>query len=213
MYQFLVDISRKLDWPLREFVDHDDVKSQIENLFSLKDKFKKPKQSASDSEYQSKLNKQISFFGISTFFNKLNELKSVLDHLYSNKIILVFSLNDKFNKNENSFFPHSYLAKTLGFVLNIWHQLDHNLEYHNVISKCLNNCKLDNLYSLQQFINTFYSIYKCSLLNNQDFTETFSEKENAYWTRVNNISVLLLQKNSVNVRFFSNYNEINSDFS
>jgi hypothetical protein len=201
MYSFLVDISKKLDWPLREFANTDE-KSQIENLFSLKDKLKKNKQS-NDSDYQSKLTKQISFFGIASFFNKLNELNSVLSHVYSNKIVLVWSLNEKFkNHNEKQLFPHSYLNETLGFILNIWHQLDHYAEYHNVISKCLNNCKLDNLYSLQQFINTFYSIYKFSILNNKEFIESCS-KGDSYWTRLNYISILLLEKNLINVSFES----------
>jgi hypothetical protein len=195
MFSFLAEISKKLDWPLKEFVNSD-VKSQFEHLFSLNDKLKKNKQS-SDSDYQSKLSKQISFFGISSFFNKLNELNSVLAHVYSNKIVLVWSLIEKFN-NKKRLFPHSYLNETLAFVLNIWHQLDHNGEYHNVISKCLANCKLDNLYSLQQFINTFYSIYKFSILNNKEFIESCTKKDWSHWSRLNYISMLFMEKNLIN---------------
>ena len=200
MYNFLVDLSKKLDWPLKEFVNNDE-KSQMEALFSLKEKFKKNKQSY-DADYQSKLNKQISFFGISVFFNKLNEFNSMLSHIYSDKIILVMSYNEQF-KNEKHLFPHNRFIDSLSYVLNLWHQLDSNAEFRSVILKCLNNCKLENLYSLKQFISTYYSIYKYSLLNDKEIAEVVTLNFNQnYRSRVHNIFVLLIEKNLVDVRVF-----------
>ena len=199
MYNFLVKISKKLDWPVKELLDGSE-QEQLNALFSLKDKIKQ--QQMIDVEFQAKLNKQISFFCICVFFNKLNEFNCVVKEIFSNKLILGLSLN-KSKTCLDTNFKIRFLNDRLTFILNLWFQLEVNAEYHNIVSKCLNNCKLENLFSLKQFITNYYSIYKHSLLNDQAFVENVFvnyRTSKCLKSKMQYIAVILLEKDLVKVR-------------
>lgn len=205
MYKLLDEISLKLEWPSFEAVDNkNNTMDKINYFLKLKETIK-TNTNKYDIDFQNKLNKQIAFYGLSVFFQKLIEFNLINENFYSHRIILTISSNDIDQNmdydNENENFLINYVHNLISFLLNVWHQLNNNNELFNIITKCLNNCKLDNNYYLKQFVNNFYTIYKYNLINNNESNENsiHFQAQNSFNFKLQYIAVLLLEKNLIQV--------------
>jgi hypothetical protein len=168
VYKLLDELGKKLEWPrIPESIAS--IENKMRYLFQLKTRNDK-------QIVMSSLNKQISFYGLAFFFQKLIEFHSVSKDFFGNLLIccpclrqesnsstngtqkkdvdFLFNEDEKFNSTKIDLV--SYL---LIICLKLWHKFNTHKEYLTIINKCLSNSKLDGLSSFKFFIDEYYTNY------------------------------------------------------
>jgi len=187
VYKLLDEIGKKLDWP-RIPDNITAIESKIRYLFHLKTRNDK-------QIVMSSLNKQISFYGLAFFFQKLIEFHSISKDFFDNLLIFCPSLRHdstsgiqkkdiNFLLNEDDQFRTSkidFVSYLLILCLKLWHKFNNHKEYLTIINKCLSNSKLDGLSSFKFFIDEYYTNY--SIL----FNPTIVQSHN--WTTVSTLNL------------------------
>lgn len=141
-------------------------------LFNLKSK---PDKQISVSS----LNKQISFYGLTFFFNKLTEFQALNRTLFNEQLIL--SPLFKQESDEEEIEPihvnpmYSQTISNLIYSIKIWQKFNVHKEYYTIVTKCLSNSKLDTLNSYKTFLNDYY----ISFQSNQAYD----------WTNLTNLNL------------------------
>jgi hypothetical protein len=147
-------ISKKLNWPLHNFDKFLTQNEKLEHLLKLK--------TTTNAKLDvNKLSKQISFYGISLFLNKLIELDAICTKLFDDKLFLTISNNKTtINSNQNLNNITSKVVDLIKYVTHMWHQMSNNKDLLIIINKCLNNCKLDCLNVMNKFNLNFFNVYQ-----------------------------------------------------
>lgn len=203
VYNLLEEISKKLDWPnttMGSSKPQDvEIERKLSYLFELKLKNDK-------NISMSSLNKQISFFGITYFFHKLIEFQTLCGHSFSDMLILAptFAPHQKSETStaisvdvQTTGFtkPIEATLTSLVFCLKLWHKFSQHKEFLTIITKCLNNSKLDGLVCYKGFLADYYNSYLLANSNsiNQNWTSltTLSLKQ-----RIATVSYLFIHEKS-----------------
>ena len=202
VYKLLDEIGKKLGWPIIQSavpISAMPIEDKITYLLNLKAKNDKQISVAS-------LSKQISFYGLVAFFDKLIEFEVMNKVLFSDMLIMATTFQkeemcedpnskvDKKNYTPQSVVPAERAISNLIYTLKLWHKFVQHKEFYNIISKCLSNSKLDALSCYKHFISEYYNSYALGL--------NLNPNQNLNWTSVENVN--LKQKIPVMAHLFMN---------
>jgi hypothetical protein len=184
VYNLLDEIGRKLNWqsllpPSQQTKVN--IEDKMFKLFELKND---PTMAINNnpSFSLSSLNKQISFYGVSYFFQKLIEFQSIVECFFSDKFLMtrcfklfpngsiVKSQNDDIKNEAKSCEPIDNVIISLTKCLQIWHEFNKHKEFLTIVTKCLSNSKLDTLSCYKCFISDYYLSYSFALNINTNQT-------------------------------------------
>ena len=164
VYKLLDEIGRKIDWP--PINDTLNIEEKLSYLLAVKQK-------ADKGISISSLNKQISFYGLALFFNKLIELNTIAKKFFSDMLVICrkFKLNvySQYSSQslieESNYFtePIDFAISNLIYCLKLWHKFIQHKEFSTIVTKCLSNSKLDSLICYKNFINDYYNFYSQAL--------------------------------------------------
>jgi len=166
----LDEIGKKLGWPVIESAKPLSVipiEDKISYLLNLKAKNDKNISVAA-------LSKQISFYGLVAFFDKLLEFEVINKVAFSDMLIMTPTFftdeindeqqtQDDKNLSAYSNIPVERAVSNLIYILKLWHKFNQHKEFYNIISKCLSNSKLDSLSCYKHFVNEYYNSYALAL--------------------------------------------------
>ncbi|RNA32311.1 hypothetical protein BpHYR1_012241, partial [Brachionus plicatilis] len=172
----LDEIGKKLDWPSVPET-HAHIQDKMAFLFAIK---QKPDKQVSISA----LNKQISFYGLTFFFNKLTEFQAFNKNLYNDQLVLVPSYTSD-NQCVQLGPVNSALQKcvsNLMFCIKIWQKFNQHKEYYTIVTKCLSNSKLDSLSCYKNFLADYYNSFQLGL--NQS-----GQNSNHNWSNLTSLSL------------------------
>ena len=189
VYKLLDEIGKKLDWPSVPKA-YERIHDKMAFLFSLK---QKPDKQISVSA----LNKQISFYGLTFFFNQLTEFQAFNKSLYNDQLVLLpaYKSDDEFNQLKPINFALEKCVSSLIFSIKIWQKFNQHKEYYTIVTKCLSNSKLDSLSCYKNFLADYYTSF---LLG----TNQLAQNSNYCWSTLANLN--LKQKISVISYLFMN---------
>ena len=140
VYKILDEIGRKLEWPAipvsgLQAISFVEIENKFSYLLGLK---AKAAETASKSISITSLNKQISFYGLALFFNKLIEFNAVACKYFSNMFVLIrkykpngsgnvssgaVNFDGEFNK------PIDFAMYSLIYCLKLWHKFNSHKEF------------------------------------------------------------------------------------
>lgn len=120
------------------------------------------------------LSKQISFYGLVAFFDKLIEFEVINKVVFSDMLIMTptfhkdeiyeeIQVQDDKNVSTYSNNPVERAVSNLVYILKLWNKFNQHKEFYNIISKCLSNSKLDSLSCYKHFVNEYYNSYSLAL--------------------------------------------------
>ncbi len=159
MFFLLDEISRKLDWPLKDPL-HNQM-DKVDKLLKLRHGMQSTSNTALNID-NNKLTKQLSFYGITQFLYELIKLNKIMSHMYTNRVVFNLMINKHDTVDRVTCASDKTLTQ-LEYVLDLWSKLNEYKEVCNVITKCLTNCKLDATHIVQNFLFEFYYFYKFDL--------------------------------------------------
>lgn len=184
-------ISKKLTWPLHNFDKFSSQNEKLEHLFKLK--------STTNAKLDgNKLSKQISFYGISLFLNKLIELDAICSNMFDDKLFLTISNNKTSNSTQNLSNINTKVVDMVKYVTQMWYQISNNKDLLIIINKCLNNCKLDYLDVMNKFNLNFFNVYQFNL-NVKSIQ--INDDDSCLKQRIQHIAYLLSIDGSIKVTF------------
>lgn len=177
VYQLLDEIGKKLDWPAMpnnlQNSSLSDSDNKLSYLLTLKAKALETKPT---NVSVSSLNKQISFYGIALFFQKLIEFNSLAKAFFNDNLLMTrkFDLVVKktfmdtlepasLSGSQQWFEPIDLAISTLVYVLKLWQKFNSHKEFSTIVTKCLSNSKLDSLTFYKNFLKEYYSVYSSTL--------------------------------------------------
>ncbi|CAF0799427.1 unnamed protein product [Brachionus calyciflorus] len=200
VYSLLDEIAKKLDWP--PIPDNlKNIEDKMSFLFNLKSK---PDKNISVSS----LNKQISFYSLTFFFNKLTEFQALNHALFNDQLILspLFKNEDDTDSIQMTQINPGFnqTISNLIFCIKIWQKFTQHKEFYTIITKCLSNSKLDNLVIYKNFLADYY--------NSLQWSSTQQIQNCNYnWTNLNGLNLkqkipilsylFMHEKNSLKVFF------------
>jgi hypothetical protein len=216
VYTLLDDIGIKLEWPslnVPQFqtasgesnLKNLKIEDRLTYLFGLKTNSDKKINIAS-------LNKQISFYGIAAFFQKLIEFQCISKTLFSEMLTISNTsfksaqsrhLDDmpKAEKRSSPVLPIEYAVFNLIYCLRLWQKFNQYKEFSVIVTKCISNSKLDVLSCYKSFISDYYTHYSTALSISQ-------ANQTLNWTRLN--SLPLKQRLPLLANLFINETTANS---
>ena len=193
VYKLLDEIGKKLEWPTLVSTATATttttpamfaalcIEDKLIHLFQLKAANVARGEKAAS---MSSLNKQISFYGISYFFNKLVEFHAISKSLFPNTspsaaagsaslLVMSPAIDDNDDDDDHNACSSgtAAIAETttnssveslivcLASCLRIWHKLNTNKEYLTIVTKCLSNSKLDSLACYKSFLADYFNNY------------------------------------------------------
>jgi len=175
VYRLLDEIGKKLEWPTlpnnlknSSFLDSDNKLSYLLNLKA------KAIETKSTTISVSSLNKQISFYGIALFFQRLIEFNSLAKEFFSDNLLMIRKFDLVVKKNfmdslkpthsGNQWYePIDLAISTLVYCLKLWQKFNSHKEFSTIVTKCLSNSKLDSLTFYKNFLNEYYTVYSSTL--------------------------------------------------
>lgn len=176
VYKLLDQIGKKLDWPSVPDT-HQSIQDKMAFLFSIK---QKPDKQISISA----LNKQISFYGLTFFFNKLTEFQALNKNLYNDQLVLLPAHKSDNQCNQLGCVNPSLekCVSNLVYSIKIWQKFNHHKEYYTIVTKCLSNSKLDSLSCYKNFLSDYYTSFQ---LGTNQLGQNFTYN----WTNLTNLSL------------------------
>lgn len=177
VYQLLDEIGKKLDWPaMPNNLQNSSLSGSDNKLSYLLTLKAKALETKSSNVSVSSLNKQISFYGIALFFQKLIEFNSLTKAFFNDNLLMTrkFDLVVKqtfmdtlepasLSGSQQWFEPIDLAISTLVYVLKLWQKFNSHKEFSTIVTKCLSNSKLDSLTFYKNFLNEYYSVYSSTL--------------------------------------------------
>ena len=159
------------------------------------------------------LSKQISFYGLVAFFDKLIEFEVINKVVFSDMLIMTptfhkdeiyeeIQVQDDKNVSTYSNNPVERAVSNLVYILKLWNKFNQHKEFYNIISKCLSNSKLDSLSCYKHFVNEYYNSYSLALniLPNQNLSWASIESMNLKQKIPVLAHLLIKEKSSFRVR-------------
>lgn len=191
IYSLLDGIGKNLEWPaLNKIADSNvvagynskkiqNIEHKISFLFALKQKLIGGDQNVTKLQIvQSLLNKQIAFFSLAYFFQRLTEFNSISKKIYPNGLVLV---SERFEKQqapaESNLSPielseldldeRSNLTATSNLItcIKLWEKMEQLNEIKTLVKTCVKNCKLDVVGFYKSFISDYYQISYSAAIN------------------------------------------------
>ncbi len=169
VYSLLDEIGKKLDWPplpihLHTSANTSNIDAKLSHLLSLKSK---SAESNSKSATISSLNKQISFYGLALFFQKLIEFNAINNAFFNSSLVIARRCDssvasgfmEKLQTTERFSGPIEFAVKNLVYCLKLWQKFNSHKEFSTIVTKCLSNSKLDSLTCYKNFLVQFYNVY------------------------------------------------------
>lgn len=157
VYKLLDEIGKKLDWPSVP-VANERIHDKMAFLFAIK---QKPDKQISVSA----LNKQISFYGLTFFFNQLTEFQAFNKSLYNDQLVLLpaYKSDDEYSQLSPVNFALEKSVSSLIFSIKIWQKFNLHKEYYTIVTKCLSNSKLDSLSCYKNFLADYYTSFQLGI--------------------------------------------------
>lgn len=178
VYKLLDEIGKKLTWPpIQSSVPTSSLPIEDKLTYLLNLKSKNDKQISISS-----LNKQISFYGLAAFFNKVIEFQALSKHTFSDMLVLSQTFNNTDTPQSNSkpfkvnkdlsFDPVEFTISNIVYCLKLWQKFNQHKELFTIISKCLSNSKLDSLSCYKSFLSEYYNSFALglNLMSSQNLT-------------------------------------------
>lgn len=198
IYTLLDELAKKLDWPMVVSGSSElEIEQRLSRLFEMKSKTDSTAKSAPSSA----LNKQISFYGLAFFFQKLVEFQCAAQFCFNSSsaglvMAPLFELASKQSEVESAFVcssnkpiaidwthglcqpAHGRLVSkcltSLACALELWRKFNQHKEWMTIIVKCLNNSKSDGIGAYKSFIADYYSSYVLTTANAVSLNLTWS---------------------------------------
>jgi hypothetical protein len=202
MFFTLDEISKKLDWPLKD-TTHNQA-DKVDKLLNLRHGIQSGINTTGLVLDVNKLTKQLSFYGITQFLYELIKLNKTMAYMFNSRLMFNLVANESDAADHNRAYRHEKILKQLEYSLDLWSKLNDYKDVYNVITKCLTNCKLDGTHLVQDFCSEFYYLYKFNMNKPYDrqYVQELMEcgsKTLSYKKRIQYISYLFVEKSMYEV--------------